>query len=467
MRQRLRMWLVLAAVFAIVAAACGSGDDDTGATDAAEEATTTAAAAEETTTTAAGDTTETTEAAAAPTGDTIDRLKVGVLLPLTGFVAGPGEDSAQGLQLFFDQNGANGGTEIEVDGITVEYILEDTGSDPAVALTSATKLVDVDNVDIIIPGILASTGGAVGDALGDRTDVLLLSPYSCNDDFTQRAPLQGYARPGGWACSQTSHAFGKWAAEEAGYQRIATACADYTFGYEHCGGFADAFTASGGEIVNQIWFPPPTQDFGTYSTQLAGLDVDAVMALSVGGSAIPFMTAYSDFGLKQSVPLLAGAVTTDQSVLRAMDREVAIGTISHGHWAEGADIPETQQFVEEFEAATGKIASYYAAANFAAMQWIVATLRETGGQFEPQLWLDTMTGGMEISTPFGPQTLDEFGSPILNVYVREVVERDDGKLWNVPIFTYEGVDQFFPFDQATYLQQPAYTKEFQGNGVGG
>ena len=102
------------------------------------------------------------------------------------------------------------------------------------------------------------------------------------------------------------------------------------------------------------------------------------------------------------------------------------------------------------------------------MQWIVATLQETGGEFSPQLWLDTMLdGNMEVSTPFGPQTLDEFGSPIMNVYIREVVERDDGKLWNVPIFIYEDVDQFFPFEKDTYLQQPSYTKEFQGEGVGG
>ena len=149
-----------------------------------------------------------------------------------------------------------------------------------------------------------------------------------------------------------------------------------------------------------------------------------------------------------------------------VDEATVLGTISHGHWAEGADIPETQAFVAAFDEATGKLASYYAAANYSAMQWIVAALEETGGQFSPELFFDTMTGGMEVSTPFGPQTLDEFGSPILNVYIREVVKRDDGRLWNVPIFTYEGVDQFFPFEQDEYLQQPAYTKEFQGNNVG-
>ncbi len=455
-RRTIGKWGLLVAAFALIAASCGDSGSGSSAT-----ATTAAPAATAAPATTAAASAAATTAAPASTGNT---LKVGVLLPLTGFVAGPGEDAQQGLQLYFDQFGD--GKTVTSGGTNIEFVLEDTGSDPAVALTSAKKLVDVDKVDIVIPGILASTGGAVGDALGDRTDVLLLSPFSCNDDFTQRTPLVGYARPGGWSCSQSSHAFGKWAYDEAGYRNVATACADYTFGYEHCGGFSDAFTAAGGTISDQIWFPPPTQDFGTYATQINDLSVDAVMALSVGGAAVPFVTAYSDFGLKKKVPMLAGAVTTDQSVLRAMDKDTVLGTISHAHWAEGADVAETKQFVADFEAATGKIGSYYAAANYAAMEWIVATLEATNGEFTPNLFLDTMESGMEVATPFGPQTLGKDGAPILTIYITEVVERSDGKLWNVPIFQYDNVDQYFPFDKDTYLQQPSYTKDFQGEGVG-
>ncbi|MFT7476192.1 MAG: branched-chain amino acid transport system substrate-binding protein [Verrucomicrobiales bacterium] len=460
----IRKLVLLTAVLALFASACSS-DSDT-ATGDADTATTAAPDAD-----TGGDDEDTATTAAPDTGDGVSgdgeptTLKIGVLLPLTGFVAGPGEDAQQGLQLYFDEFGD--GKTIEASGVTIEFVLEDTGSDAAVALTAATKLVEVDKVDIIVPGILASTGAALGDALGDRTDVLQLSPYSCTDDFTQRTPLVGYARPGGWACSQSSHAFGVWAFDEAGYTNIATSCADYSFGYEHCGGFADAFTNAGGTISEQIWFPPPNQDFGTYATQMNGLDVDAIFGLSVGGAAVPFITAYSDFGVNQKTPLLAGAVTTDQSVLRAMDEDTVLGTLSHGHWAEGADIPATQDFVKKFEDATGKIASYYAAANYSAMQWIVATLEETGGVYDPATFIETMKGDLTVDTPFGTQSLDEYGSPVLNIYIREVQKREDGKLWNVPIFTYEGIDQFFPYTAEEFLSQPTYTKDFQGNGVSG
>jgi len=154
--------------------------------------------------------------------------------------------------------------------------------------------------------------------------------------------------------------------------------------------------------------------------------------------------------------------------LRGMDREVALGAIGHSHWSEGADNPSTRQFVEDFEAATGKIASYYAAGNYGAMEWIVAAVEAMSGpEWTPDLMLEAMKGGLVVDTPFGLQEMDDEGAMVFNVYINEIQEREDGKLWNVPIFTYENVDQYFERDRAEYLAQPPYTKDFQGTGVGG
>jgi branched-chain amino acid transport system substrate-binding protein len=467
MRKTLRTAMLLLAVLAMIAAGCGSDDSSEESSDTTESPEDDSS---DTTESPEDDSSDTTESPEDDSSDMVDltgtEIKIGAILPLTGGIAGPGADAKDSLELYFNTFG-DGTSLMTSNGVKISLVIEDNASDPAVALTVATKLLEVDEVDIVLPGILASTGTAVGDALGDRSDVLLLSPSSCNDDFTQRAPLEGYARPAGWACSQTSHAFGKWAFEEKGLTRIATACTDYTFGYEHCGGFADGFTDAGGTIVDQIWHPLGNSDFGTYSTQMNDIDAESVFVLAVGGSVNPMVTAYSDFGLKQSKPMLAGVTTMDQSALRAMDKEVAIGTIGHSHWSEGADDPATKAFVAEYEAATDKIASYYAAGYYGVLQWIVAATEAMDGEFTPDLMLDTMKDGLVVETPFGPQEMDDEGAMVFNVYINEIQEREDGKLWNVPIFTYEGVDQYFQFDRETYLAQPTYTKDFQGEGVGG
>jgi branched-chain amino acid transport system substrate-binding protein len=461
MTKTIRTAALLLAILALIAASCSSDSTDDVTSDTTDSS--------DTADTDSGDDAPDTDSGddapdtATPADDgAVREIKVGAILPLTGGIAGPGADAKDSLELFFNTFG-DGESLTTSNGVKITLVLEDNASDPAVALTVATKLLEVDDVDIVLPGILASTGTAVGDALGDRDDVLLLSPSSCNDDFTQRAPLKGYARPAGWACSQTSHAFGQWAFEEKGL----TACTDYTFGYEHCGGFADGFTNSGGTIVDQIWHPLFNSDFGTYSTQMNDLDVEAVFVLAVGGSVNPMVTAYADFGLKESKPMLAGVTTMDQSALRAMDKEVAIGTIGHSHWAEGNDDPSTVAFVAAYEEATDKIASYYAAGYYGAMQWVVAAAEQMDDEFTPDGMLNIMKDGLAVDTAFGTQTMNDDGSMTFNVFITEVQEREDGQLWNVPIFTYEGVDQYFQFDKDEYLAQPTYTKDFQGTGVGG
>ena len=59
--------------------------------------------------------------------------------------------------------------------------------------------------------------------------------------------------------------------------------------------------------------------------------------------------------------------------------------------------------------------------------------------------------------PRGPVRLDEYGSPIENVYIRKV-ERVNGALQNTVIETLPAVSQFWKYDPAEYLKQPLYAR---------
>jgi branched-chain amino acid transport system substrate-binding protein len=422
----------LLALLALIAAACGapdSGGDGTTATTAAS---------------AGGDTTPTE----------MEPLVIGVVMPTTGGVAAQGTDFNNGWELFWEKNGTNFG------GREVVYILEDSASDPDTGVQKTTQLVEVEGADIIVPGLLANVGNAIAASLDGNNDVLQVTATSCADDLLQRTPTPNYVRAGGWSCSQTSHVLGEWAAEN-GYDNVVTACNDYAFGHELCGGFTDVFKLGGGTIIDQLWFPLGSQDFSTYVTQIRDDEPGAAMVLAVGASGLDWVQQWFDFGLTNDIPVLYGEVTTDQSVLRNMDPDTILGAISAGHWAEGADLPETQDFVALYDEAYGDIASYYAAGGYASAQWIAETLVETDGEFTPQLFLDTMKT-MSVNTPFGPQSLDDTGNPIFTVYIREVVQRDDGRLWNVVIDQVDNVDQYYPRTKEEYLNQPIYSRDFQG-----
>ena len=65
-----------------------------------------------------------------------------------------------------------------------------------------------------------------------------------------------------------------------------------------------------------------------------------------------------------------------------------------------------------------------------------------------------------ISTvmPMGPIQLDEYGKPVLNVYIRKV-ERKDGQLVNTIVETFRDVSQFWTYDAKQFLAAPQYARD--------
>jgi branched-chain amino acid transport system substrate-binding protein len=62
-------------------------------------------------------------------------------------------------------------------------------------------------------------------------------------------------------------------------------------------------------------------------------------------------------------------------------------------------------------------------------------------------------------SPMGPIRLDEFGKPVLNIYVRKV-ERKDGRLVNAIVATYPAITQFWSFDPKAFLSGPVYARDY-------
>lgn len=452
-KRTARMLAILAALAMVIAACAAPGGEEETTTTASGETEETEAP-DETTATTEADTTDTTGAA-----DDMEPIRIGLLQPLTGGLAASGGDAQSGFELYWEING------LESGGRTIEYRVEDTGADPDTALQKVDELVDNYGADIIIGELLANVTLALADRLADR-DVIFMSPIGSADDLTQRLvdDYPNFTRAGGWTSSQTTHVLGQWAYDQ-GYENVATICTDYAFGWENCGGFVQTFTEAGGTVDpdNQLWNPLGSTDLGTYVTQLQGADPDAVFALQVGASVSDFLSNWSSFGLKDQIPLLGGEVLMDVSNIRNIPPEQVEGLMSSGHWAEGLDAPATQDFVAAFDEATGNLPSYYAAATYSVAQYIDETLQATGGDIsDRQAALEVMKG-LELVTPFGPSVLDDYGNPIYDIYIREVTVRDDGRLWNVVTDTYEDVDQFWPKTAEEYLQQPVYSRDFQGN----
>jgi len=376
-------------------------------------------------------------------------VRIGLVVPLTGFAAQVGADMRNGFMMALEDAGAQAG------GRKIEVVVEDDEANPSETLTKTRKLVEKDGVNAVAGVLLASSCYGIAPYLAQKR--VPYFPLCSADDLTQRKPVELMVRFS-WASSQDSHPFGEYAAKTLGYKRIAVVAADYAFGWEVVGGFQRTLEENGGQIVQKLWVPLNAQDFAPYLSQIKR-DVDAVYMLFIGAQNLRALKQYQDFGLTGKIPLIGGGVFTDESVLRAAGDE-ALGTITAMHYSAALDTPTNRRYVQAFRAKYGKLPSYYSTDLYVAAQGIMDAIKSVTGDVENSArFVAAARKAKAADSPAGPVELDETANPVHNVYIRKV-ERVNGELQNTVIYTYPHVSQFWKYNKEEYLKGAPYDRNY-------
>jgi branched-chain amino acid transport system substrate-binding protein len=383
-----------------------------------------------------------------------EELRIGFIAAMTGPFAAVGRDMVDGFQLYLDQHGN------KLGGADVKLIVEDDQAKPDVGVTKAKKLILQDKVHMFIGGILAPTGYALAP-VSTAEKTVYISSIPAADDLTQRQlDKYPYFVRTGWTSSQPSHPFGEWACQQ-GYKKVAVIAADYAFGYEVVGGFQKAFEECGGKIIQKIWPPLGTKDFGPYIPNIKA-DADAIFSLMVGPMVPQFPKQLAAAGNKK--PVIGGGTSYDEFILPAMGDE-AVGGVSPLQYSAALDTPKNAEFVKAYRAKYNKVPSYFSESNYTTAQWIDETIKKTGGKFtNPDEFIKVMSG-IKLDAVRGPVSLDESRNPVQNIYIRKVEKKkmfgyDKEELWNTVIKTYPSVGQYWKYDKAAFLKQPLYTRDW-------
>jgi branched-chain amino acid transport system substrate-binding protein len=392
-------------------------------------------------------------AGASPTAGA-EELRIGFLAPTTGIFAQVGKDMVDGFQMYVDQVKADFG------GATVKVIVEDTVGKPDTAVTKAKKLILQDKVHIFVGGLLASTGYALAPVSTSEKTVYIPS-VAAADDLTQRDLAKyPYMIRTGWTSSQPSHPFGQWACEQ-GYKKIVAIGADYAFGYEVVGGFQRAFEACGGQVIQKIWPPLGTKDFGPYIPTIKQ-DADAIFTLMVGPMSLQFPKQLAASGNKK--PVIGGGTSYDEFVLPSMGDEV-IGHVSALQYSAAIPTPKNEAFVKAYRAKYGKVPSYYSETNYTTAHMIHEVIKQNKGKFPgPEAFVKQLAA-VKVDAPRGSVTIDDMRNPVQNIYIKKVEKKkmfgyDKDELWNTVIKTYPAVSQFGQFKRDEFLKQPVYSRDF-------
>jgi len=377
-------------------------------------------------------------------------IRIGFMSSLTGPLSPNGKDMLNSFELFLEEQGG------KLAGREVKLVTEDDAGNPATDLTKLRGMAEGQGIQILVGPLSAALGYAIRDYI-DSKKLPAIFPIVSGEDITQRKRSPYIVRTG-WSSAQPSHPFGKWVYDNLKYRRIAMIGYDFAFGWEVAAGFHRTFEESGGQIVQKLWPPLGTTDFGPYIAQLKR-DVDAVYAVFSGADALRFAKQYEDAGLKARLPLVGGGTFTDEHVLRTMGDEV-LGVITALHYSAALTTPGNQKFARTYEGKFKQVPSYYSEGTYVAGLQLKRALEGLSGDAESvERLVGTLRKTELADTPRGPIRFDDYGNPIQNIYVRKV-ERVGGKLQNTVIHTFPNVSQFWTYKPEEFLKNPVYSRDY-------
>lgn len=375
-------------------------------------------------------------------------LKIGVLATLEGTYTVLGEDGVRGFRTALGQFDNMAG------GRPIEVIIGSTDASPDSAVRAARKLVEQDNVDIIIGPLSGSEGIAVKNYAKTVPHVTFVNGISGAQETTFVEPAENFFRFN-MDGAQWSAGLGDYVYNEKGWRTVATVGEDYSFIYTQVFGFVLEFCQAGGEITERLWVPLGTKDFGSIIAALPD-DVDAIYLGLGGGDAVNFLNQYLQAG--GDANLIGGTIMVDGTVLnsKGQAKEVLIGTPAAGPQADTWDNEAWQAYVKAYQDAfppeqrfpTPSLlgTGYYNATTAAltVLNDIEGDLSDGHAKFREGLT------NLVLQAPNGELRLDHNRQAIGTNFVTEVVEGPDGNLVNQLVKIVPDVSQTLGMDEERF-----------------
>jgi branched-chain amino acid transport system substrate-binding protein len=242
---------------------------------------------------------------------------------------------------------------------------------------------------------------------------------------------------------QQEAAGGWYVAAKLNHKRIAVIGLDYVAGHEQTDGFIKTFMESGGQSVDKILMPLGATDVAPYVTRIQGKaqELDAVVAILWGPGAPQFVKAWTDYGLKGKLPLLALGETVNETYLKTVG-DAATGIVSWLSYSPVLDTAENKRFAAAVNKKFRKDPVYNNHLGYLAAKAAGEALKAVGGNIEDQARFLEALRRVKFEAPGGSFRFDERQNAIIPTYIRRV-DKVGGKLQNTVLDVVQDVDQFW------------------------
>jgi len=207
-------------------------------------------------------------------------IKVGVLADQTGPLSFVGVANANVARMVIGDINARGG----LLGRQLELVLEDSATDDAVAAERATKLVQVDQVDVVFGGIYSSTRQAIKGPVVVEGETLYIYPEQYEGQESD--PLVFCTGP---VPAQQVDPLIPWLMRETGAKTFYLPSADYIWPHVLNARVREVVTANGGSIAGEEYFPLDHTDYRTTVERITATGAEVVFNTIVPPGVTPFL----------------------------------------------------------------------------------------------------------------------------------------------------------------------------------
>lgn len=341
-----------------------------------------------------------------------EKLKIGVLVSLSGPAAVLGQQARDGFQLAVKALGG------KLGGLDTEVIVVDDELKPDVAVAKAKALVERDQVQFVVGPIFSNVMLAVAKPVTDGK-AFLISPNPGPSNFAGKQ-----CHPNIFVTSyqndQNHEVLGKYA-QTKGYKRVVLLAPNYQAGKDSLAGFKRHYK---GEVVEEMYTPLGQLDFQAELARIAAAKPDAFFTFMPGGMGVNLVKQYRQAGLA-TIPFLS-AFTTDETTLPAQ-QDAAVDFLSGTNWAPNMGTPESRAFVKAFEEAYKSVPGSYAMHGYDTALLIDAAVKAAGGKVSDQDALRAQLRKADYKSLRGKMRFGANQFPVQDFYLAKVAKRPDGK----------------------------------------
>ncbi len=343
-----------------------------------------------------------------------ETITVGYAVPTTGVYSLLGDSIINGFDMYIEEQGG------EIDGIEVETVSRDTGGDTDTGVSVTRELLVENGADAIVGPVSSAVAMSMMQTIENEASAVWLNANAGDYRVTRDGCMRYHFRTSfnDW---QTSAPLAPWVYDNVA-DNVVIAYADYAFGENSRDFFSEEFEDAGGTVVDEIGVPLGTDDFSPYLGDIEGSGADAIYSFFAGSDAVNYITQGDDFGLFEDMNQTGSGFLLSEDTLPAQG-DSALDMYSLLHFASEAE--QTQSFAEAYHDMFEENANVYAVQGYDSAQAFFGAIEESGSSDVDDM-IEAMRG-MEIDSPRGSFRFHEdTNEPIQDLYIREVVEGDDG-----------------------------------------